>query len=110
MTLWSFRVQPVFFTDLDGTLLDHATYDFSPALPALSALKERKIPLILASSKTGSEITELRSLLGLNQWPAIIENGAGELAPDSSAPTDSGSYQKLRQILIPEGYNSWQKK
>ncbi|MCG8099497.1 MAG: mannosyl-3-phosphoglycerate phosphatase, partial [Candidatus Thiodiazotropha taylori] len=32
------------FTDLDGTLLDHHSYDFSPALPALRLLKENQIP------------------------------------------------------------------
>ena len=26
----------IVFTDLDGTLLDHRTYDYSPALPALA--------------------------------------------------------------------------
>jgi HAD superfamily hydrolase (TIGR01484 family) len=44
------------FTDLDGTLLDHHTYSFEPALPALNSLKEKNIPLIICTSKTRAEI------------------------------------------------------
>jgi mannosyl-3-phosphoglycerate phosphatase len=92
-------LKPVFFTDLDGTLLDHETYSFDAAKPALSALSARNIPLVLASSKTGPELLALRSRLGLDHWPAIIENGAGEL-PSGAAPSiDQRDYQRLRQIL-----------
>jgi len=48
--------QILIFTDLDGTLLDDQTYDFSPARPALKIIHSRKIPLILVSSKTRAEI------------------------------------------------------
>ncbi|MGA0327631.1 MAG: hypothetical protein ACO3OK_11595, partial [Limisphaerales bacterium] len=41
----------VVVTDLDGSLLDHHTYSFEAALPALSVLKEEGIPLILNTSK-----------------------------------------------------------
>ena len=30
------------FTDMDGTLLDHHTYSFDAAKPALNALDEKK--------------------------------------------------------------------
>ena len=63
------------FTDLDGTLLDHDTYDWKPALPAIKLLKEYKFPLILNSSKTSSEIKLLRKKLA-NVDPYICENGA----------------------------------
>ena len=89
----------IVFTDLDGTLLDHDTYDFSPALPAIDALREQGIPLILASSKTGAEIAEIRSRIGVEDWPAIVENGAGELAPGCEPSTDSSDYRKLRVLL-----------
>ena len=46
----------IFFSDLDGTLLDHENYDWSAAKPALSELKRQGLPLILASSKTAAEI------------------------------------------------------
>ncbi len=67
------------FSDLDGTLLDHDTYDWSPALPALTALRNMGGGVVLASSKTGAEMRVLRAEMGLNDWPAIVENGAGVL-------------------------------
>ena len=39
-------------TDLDGTLLDHATYSWAAATPALDLLRTSEAGLILASSKT----------------------------------------------------------
>ena len=55
----------VIFTDLDGTLLDHASYSYAPAEPALALLHKLEIPLILASSKTAFEIAPLREELDL---------------------------------------------
>ncbi len=69
------------FTDLDGTLLDHNTYSFEPALPALRALKSREIPLLICTSKTGAEIEKYRKLLG-NDHPFISENGGGIFIPE----------------------------
>ncbi len=46
----------IIFTDLDGTLLDHNNYDYTPALPALNFIKESGISLIIVSSKTAAEI------------------------------------------------------
>ncbi len=70
----------VIFTDLDGTLLDVDTYSFEPALPALLAIKRRKIPLIFCTSKTRGEIEHYRKLLG-NTDPFISENGGGIFIP-----------------------------
>ena len=67
------------FSDLDGTLLDHHSYAFDAALPALERLRRLSIPLILASSKTAAEIVPLRAALGFDHCEAIIENGAGLL-------------------------------
>lgn len=72
---------PLIFTDLDGTLLDHNNYSFTPALPALKIIKERSIPLIINSSKTANEIKTLRHQLK-NQHPFIVENGAAVFIPD----------------------------
>ncbi len=63
------------FTDLDGTLLDHHSYSFAPAQPALDELKARNIPLILVSSKTRAELEALQQQLNINT-PFICENGA----------------------------------
>ena len=66
----------IIFSDLDGTLLDHKTYTFDPALEALSIIKSRQIPLILSSSKTRTEIERIQSHLTLKD-PFIFENGSG---------------------------------
>lgn len=87
----------IIFTDLDGTLLDHQTYRFDAAQPALDALKARHIPLILASSKTAAEIAPLQQQLGIDA-PAIVENGAGIFWPDMAADHHE-QYQKIQQAL-----------
>lgn len=108
------------FTDLDGTLLDHHTYDYRPALPALDRIKRAGGQVILASSKTAAEIIVLREALGLNHCPAIVENGSGLLVP-SYGKTQDGSgeakdHDALMQVLgtLPaslrqgfEGFSDW---
>ena len=70
----------IVFTDLDGTLLDYSTYSFNKALPALSALKQGDIPLVICSSKTKTEIEYYREKLE-NHHPFISENGGGIFIP-----------------------------
>jgi mannosyl-3-phosphoglycerate phosphatase len=71
--------KPLIFTDLDGTLLDD-TYSFEKALPALSLIEKHKIPLVICSSKTRSEIEFYREKLS-NDHPFICENGGGIFIP-----------------------------
>jgi mannosyl-3-phosphoglycerate phosphatase len=68
------------FTDLDGTLLDHDSYSFEPALPALALLKEKNIPLIICTSKTRAEIEIIRQRLH-NRHPFVSENGGAIFIP-----------------------------
>jgi len=89
----------IVFTDLDGTLLDHHSYDFRPALPALKQLADMNIPVILASSKTAAEIAPLRKNLSLSEYPAIVENGAGVLPAGQHARTDDSDYWRIRMAL-----------
>jgi mannosyl-3-phosphoglycerate phosphatase len=86
--------QILIFTDLDGTLLDDQTYDFSPALPALKIIHSQKIPLILVSSKTRSEIEFLRELMSF-ETPFIAENGGGIYFPTSFALPQDNPYVKV---------------
>jgi len=72
----------IVFTDLDGTLLDHHTYDYSPALPALAKLQERQIPLVFCTSKTAAEMIPFRTEIE-NVDPFIVENGGGTYIPES---------------------------
>jgi len=51
------------FTDLDGTLLDHNTYGWEEAIPALELCRTRGVPVILVSSKTRAEMAALRCKL-----------------------------------------------
>lgn len=75
----------IVFTDLDGCLLDATTYSFEAAAPALEALRGRRIPLILTSSKTRAEIEAFRSQLNHSE-PFIAENGGGLFIPKGFFP------------------------
>jgi len=101
------------FTDLDGTLLDHHTYSFEPALPAIKVLKEKNIPLIICTSKTRAEIEKWRLELD-NDHPFISENGGAVFIPkgyfshkfcferekDNYLVIELGTpYSQLREIL-----------
>ena len=68
------------FSDLDGTLLDHHSYSFTPALPMLAKLHSAHIPVIPNTSKTFAELTEIRQEIGLDT-PFIVENGAAIYIP-----------------------------
>ncbi|WP_428927550.1 HAD-IIB family hydrolase [Marinibacterium sp. SX1] len=88
------------FTDLDGTLLDHDSYDWSPAAPLLGRLTAAGIPVVLASSKTGAEMVPLRREMGLQGAPLICENGAGVIAAGPGpAAADRDAYERLRAGL-----------
>lgn len=75
----------VVFSDLDGSLLDHDTYDWQPARPALESLRERDIPLVLVSSKTLAELEDYREQLELAH-PLVAENGAAIHVPADYFP------------------------
>ena len=70
------------FTDLDGSLLDHHSYAFAAALPAISELARQSIPLVLCSSKTRAEMEQIRARLD-NSDPFIVENGAAIFVPQA---------------------------
>jgi mannosyl-3-phosphoglycerate phosphatase len=77
------------FTDLDGTLLDHETYSWEAARPALARLEALGVPWIFVTSKTRAEVEVLRREMG-NRHPFIVENGgaafaAGDLIFESGA-------------------------
>jgi mannosyl-3-phosphoglycerate phosphatase len=92
----------VIFTDLDGTLLDHDTYGWGAAEPALNQCKRLNIPVVLVSSKTRAEMEVLRAEMDL-EWPFVSENGGGmffppecPLAPPAEAiPCESGHVLRL---------------
>lgn len=63
-------------TDLDGTLLDHFSYDWQAAAPSLKMLAEKKIPVVINTSKTFAEVVELQKAFAIDA-AFIVENGSG---------------------------------
>lgn len=72
--------QLLVFGDIDGTLIDFATYSYAESATAVSALLARRIPLILCSSKTRAEQERLRQALAIPD-PFIVENGSAIFIP-----------------------------
>ena len=70
----------IIISDLDGCLLDHHSYRFEPACPALARLRANAIPLVLNSSKTAAEIGDIRAALGVED-PYAVENGSALIIP-----------------------------
>ena len=68
--------QRLVFSDLDGSLLDHHSYDWTPAKGWLERLNACGVPVIPVTSKTRSELMSLRQTMGMEQAPFIAENGA----------------------------------
>jgi mannosyl-3-phosphoglycerate phosphatase len=76
------------YTDLDGTLLDHDSYSFEPARPALERLATLGVPVIPVTSKTLAELRVLTAQLGLD-GPCIAENGGLLATPPAYFDTES---------------------
>lgn len=88
-------------TDLDGTLLDHHTYQWSSALPALDMLKARSIPVVINTSKTFEEVRALQKQLMLTA-PFIVENGSAIYLPKAlyPKPKSATEHQEFWQVLL----------
>jgi len=75
-------LQPIIFTDLDGTLLDHTDYNTSNVSELLQQLQSAHIPVVFNTSKTFCEVVEIKNELNIQQ-PFIVENGAAVFIPQS---------------------------
>lgn len=84
------------FTDLDGTLLDHHSYSYSAAAPALERLRRLDIPVVPVTSKTLAELAPLMRMLD-NPHPCIAENGGLIAVP-------AGYFGALDDYPLREGY------
>ncbi len=69
------------FTALEGALIDPRTDSFAGAEEALYELDQRKIPLVLLTSRTREEIEPIRRKLSHNH-PFVTEHGGGIFFPD----------------------------
>lgn len=59
---------------MDGCLLDHSTYEWEPALPALRVLAMHAAPVVFTTSKTRAEVERWQRVTGIRH-PSIVENG-----------------------------------
>ena len=73
-------MKTLIYSDLDGTLLDHFTYQSTAANKTLQQLKIANIPVILNTSKTFAELEVITNDLLLSA-PFIVENGAAIYIP-----------------------------
>ena len=85
----------IVFSDLDGTLLDHNTYGWQEAQPALNLCKKHHVPIVLVSSKTRAEMEFLRSKFSISA-PFVSENGGGIFFQSDSfkEPPTGASFDK----------------
>ena len=107
----------IVFTDLDGTLLDHHTYGYAEARPALERIRSEGWPLVFVTSKTRAEVEGLRAETGVDE-PFVVENGGGiffpacrrHLAPAAAVPAGPHAlvqlglpYADIRAFVEEEG-------
>ena len=103
----------IIFSDMDGTFLDHNTYSYAKAMPAIKKIRKNKTPLVFCSSRVCHEMDLYDEKLKLSN-PVIAENGAAIFIPknyfkfkykydyekDNYKVIHFGSnYKKLRQVL-----------
>jgi mannosyl-3-phosphoglycerate phosphatase len=90
-------------TDLDGSLLDEHSYAFDAAREALARLAERRVPLVLCSSKTRAEMEPLARALGL-EAPLIVENGGALVVPTQAGLQVPGATLQEGALVLELGY------
>lgn len=95
------KLQWLVITDLDGTLLNHHSYDFDAAKNAIVELQKRSIPVILNTSKTYAETITIRQDLDLAD-PFIVENGSCIYLPKKqfAQPLAASSREEYWELVI----------
>ncbi|HOG18307.1 MAG TPA: HAD-IIB family hydrolase [Syntrophales bacterium] len=94
------------FTDLDGTLLDHATYSWEGAARTVARIREERVPLIFATSKTRAEVERIQAALDIRD-PFVVENGGAVFFPEDYFGTACREGDRLppyRRIRMGETY------
>lgn len=91
----------VVITDLDGTLLDRATYSYGPAIPALELLRRKEIPLVFCSAKTRAEQEVYRREIEIDD-PFIVENGGAIFIPQGYFPFDFDYHKTIGRYSVIE--------
>lgn len=65
----------IIFTDLDGCLLNKHDYEWRAAESCLTRLRDLRVPVVMASSKTVSEMERIAEEIPCVPAPFIAENG-----------------------------------
>lgn len=76
-------MKKMMYADVDGTFMDFNTYSMDLSMEGVDLLKKNSIPLVLVSSKTYAEMTEIMEQAGLYNHFAF-ENGCGIAIPDGT--------------------------
>jgi mannosyl-3-phosphoglycerate phosphatase len=100
------KADKLIFTDLDGTLLDHETYSWKKAEPALRLARRMDVPVIFCTSKTRAEIEVFRKKIG-NSEPFIAENGEAIFIPKgyfSRKPVQAKTIGRYHVIALGRPY------
>ena len=63
---------------MDGTFLDHYTYSYDKAIPAVKKIIKNKIPLVFVSSRVRNEINLYYKKIRI-KYPFISENGISQI-------------------------------
>ncbi|HSA32344.1 MAG TPA: HAD-IIB family hydrolase [bacterium] len=93
----------IIFTDIDATLIGHDDYRYEEIRPLVKKLIERRIPVVLVSSKTFVETVSLHRELRLIE-PFVIENGGGIAIPEGHPmAAESDGREKNGFLLEPLG-------
>jgi len=108
-------------TDLDGTLIDHHSYSFDAALPAIRQCESLGIPIVLNTSKTYQEAKTIQKKLDITS-PIVVENGSALFFDKPSSNQEESSQifgvprsevlefiQEIRTLKSWnfEGFNDW---
>ncbi|MBW3604340.1 MAG: HAD-IIB family hydrolase [Actinobacteria bacterium] len=88
----------VVVTDLDGTLLDHNTYEAGPAAAALQTLQDAGVTIVCCSAKTRAEQQVHRRDLAI-AGPFVVENGAAVHADHGPVRVLGLDYGEVRDRL-----------
>jgi len=91
----------VIFSDLDSTLLEHHSYSFEEARPALDLIKEAGLPLIFCTSKTRLETEYWQAKLDIHH-PFVVENGGAIYLPVDYFPFPVPQAKKRQRWLVIE--------
>jgi mannosyl-3-phosphoglycerate phosphatase family protein len=102
MSCMSITAPIVVVTDLDGTLLDHDTYEPGPAAAKVTALTDAGVTVVCCSAKTRAEQQVHRRDLGLT-GRFVIENGAAVHDDNGPVHVLGLSYDEVRDRLSQAG-------